>query len=113
MSKIDRATDLLAASDDANCFPMQLFSRESFTVEELTALLEIGYKKFKSRHSSMRLGPNQYLRAILGCLERMERDLSPTTFDESNYRERTISPLMNLIDSGFKRLYKIVNKQHQ
>ena len=76
-------------------------------------MLQKQYTKFKSRHSALRLGTNQYQRAVLGALERMERELSIGTFDENNYRVRTTSPLIDLIFSGFKRLYTVVNNQNQ
>ena len=113
MSKIERATDLLFSAEDADCFPMPLLKREHFTIKELENMLDIRYMKFKSRHSSLRLGPIQYQRAILGCLERMERDMSPETFEEINYRQRTTSPLTELLFSGFKRLFPFVKKQNQ
>ena len=113
LSKVDRATDLLSSNDNADCFPMQLFGRECFTEEEMKTMLEAMYKVFKARHSSLRLGPLQYQRACLGCLERMERQSSPEAFDENNYRERNNSPLLYLLFSGFQRLKPIVNSKNK
>ena len=112
MSKVDRATDLLYASEDADCFPMAFFRREC-TFKELSSILEKGYCLFKSRHSSLRLGPIQFQRSVLGVIERMERELSPEGFDEENYRVRSISPLMDLLISGFQRLSPFVNNQNK
>ena len=106
MLKIDRASSLLSQSENSKCFPWAQFRSGQFDENDTKDL----YNKFKTRHSQLRLGYNQFKNAILTALEKLERELTPEIFTEEHYRVSSVRPVEKLLSEAFQRLYPIVNK---
>ena len=105
MAKIDRATNLMHQESDSNCFPWELFHAGHF---EETKIKET-HARFKNRYPELQLGIVQYKNAVLGVAEKMEREFSPGTFDEQNYRPSAKKSIEKLLADAFKRLNQIIN----